>query len=295
MKTKMLRYALIYLILLCCTYTAKAQNQNSSSNLIIGTNYKEVNDTLKILSSDGNIHILSKDDINTTVIVDKETSLVKINSDNSSAITKSLEQDVAILNIEGITVMVKSKKDMPSNKKPDLATSRTKYKEVEIEDTEIESTSYDSSEQYEITASIGGGVLIYEELISIVNLKLRGTVKASDNFRVGLSLSADSYSFTEDTEANSLYMANIMLGFDVSLWENTGSKGLPTRLITDLGYGLDVSNNEYDGLAFNTGFMWNLSKFNNNTKLNLSLEYKYQQFNKDDFASGVLISIGYKF
>ncbi len=92
--------------LLCCANIVDAQAQSRSSKVIEAKSYKESGDTLKIKSINNDIYILTKNQINTSVVVDKAANKIDIIGGQEN-ISRDLGQNLVVLNVDGITIVTK--------------------------------------------------------------------------------------------------------------------------------------------------------------------------------------------
>ncbi len=292
MKIEKIQYALICIILLCCTFTVSAQNEATSSKVIVGKSYNEASDTLKIMNTSGNVYMLPRSVVNTSIVVDRQTNAIELELPNKEIVKHGFDQDVVVINIDGVTILTTtSTSALAKNKKGSSSDVTSSAKAASSSDSKL----------YEYTASFGLGFLLYNDPVTIVSTKLRGTREIKPNLRVGLALSSDIYSFPAgvglnySSTARSLYMMTTMVGCDMILWPNKGSELIPDRLTVDLGCGFGLGSSGYSGFAFNPGLMWHILEYANDAKLCLSFEYKFQGFGHGSFGNDVILGVGYKF
>ncbi len=286
----------ILAIMICCTSVVTGQNGSSSSNIIGGKGYEVVDDTLRITTPNNDIYMLPTEQINASVSVDKESNSVVLESTaRGGSMTQSLDHDVVVLNIEGVTIVTKS----------DNEEQFSIHGSTDVSATQTMTKSGSNTKSFETTILAGGGIVLSDEFVPMINGKIREMYCATSNFKVGLGLGGEIYAFPAFAELNyhnsykMLYMANLTVGLDLSLWGVLGceNRGVPAWLTTDTGYGVGygIGSNWYKGFTFSPGLMWYLLEFSNESILCASLNYKYQQFNNFGHINNLLINIGYKF
>ncbi len=289
MKRDRVIYTLMSAALLCGTYSVQAQNELRTTKIIEARSHKDADDKIQIISTTGDVFVLPKEDISTSVYIDRENNEVKIEANGEEIVTKNLDQDVVVLNINGVTVLTRSSKDDSTFGS-------------EVSDAQS-TTSSSNSRAFEVEASVNGGFMLHSDLISVVRAQVRGVGHLTQGFRLGLAVSSDIYTFPSMTglnytsEIGSLYLLNIMLAMDISLWEyNTSSPAiLPDRLTADFGYGVGLCGSQYGGMAMSPGLMWHIAQYDNKSKISFSLNYRYQSFDENNYAGSVLVGFGYKF
>ncbi|MFI3293268.1 MAG: hypothetical protein SNI70_07090 [Rikenellaceae bacterium] len=313
MRTEQIKYLLMSVALLCCTsYSVDAQNSYTTSKIIEGKNHREVGENIEVTNTNGDTFVLSKGDVTTSIVVERQINEVKIESIGAESIIQGLESDVVVINVSGLTIITKSKVD-PVPVVADtqmVATTTDQTNGAVVDDSEyisdegltINDGSIDNSRMFEFMLSIGAGCLLYDETVFVVNGQMRGLFRVNSRFRAGLALSGDIYTFPAEVGLNytdspkSLYMVDIMAAFDVSLWNASKYPAiLPARLTADIGYGTSMSSAGYSGVALSPGLLWHIVKNDNKSKMCLSANYKFQYLNEDSYATSVILSIGYKF
>lgn len=300
MRKEQIKYLLMSIVLFCgMSNSAIAQNNNTVSKIINGVSHREVGSNLEITAADGNVYLLSKDDVTASIVVDQQRNEVKIESDATKSIVQDLESDVVVINVKGLTIIMEDQSEVAP------ALSAPKSSEyIYVEEFTTNNSSTENSRLFEFMLSLGAGYLLYDhdQTVLIANGQMRGLFRVNPHFWAGLALQGDIYTFPAEVGLNytdmpkSLYMVGAMAAFDVSLWNDSSYPAiLPARLTADIGYGMSPNSKGYSGVALSPGLLWHVAENDNKSKVCLSVNYKFQNLNEESCATSIMVGVGYKF
>ncbi|MFI3303330.1 MAG: hypothetical protein SNF68_01045 [Rikenellaceae bacterium] len=243
MKNSTIQYVLLIMGFLSVTGAAVAQNNATSSKVIIGKNYRVVEDNLRVTTSSNDVYVLPKDQINATVVVDNSTGKVEIDAVGEEVASQDLSRDVVILNVDGISFLTTtyySVEAAPKGSSSSKAGSRSSASSSSstAERSTLARTPAKSSEttsksggesiisRVETSILFGIGFSMYDKFVPNQTLKLRGVVEFTPRVKAGLALASDIYMFPKGVGFNYQYDTDGLTNLYDNIDDNTDRDSL---------------------------------------------------------------------